>query len=616
MRQRLPRILRKAWWSTCLLAWVLVIVIVVSDRASQYALGLADNVYFAIFDRVAFLIEKPIYYKRSCGLSEINVLARRFNLVRAKTREWDCGFLYVAEVRESPDGNVVRIPVINFRSTSTYRKLDPVLFINGGPGASSLTELPWAALWYEQLTEMEYWLGNRDLIVFDHRGAGGSKPSFECPQYDWLSPYLGSEVSLEEHLKPLFACRDGLAEDGVDLSAYNTDSIVADIEDLQNELGIESWNVWGASYGSRIALALLRADPEGIRSLILEGVLPPGIGDKTNDPKSFVESLTRVFSVCRNRERCNSLYPRLERQLFETVEALRKNPISLEVKRRSIVDDEFQKGEGVKVQVDDVLFLDIIFEQLYSSVGISELPRLIFGASKGYFNPLREAIQSEDLSNWLVRTLASKTITATTGSPSNWFDDVLFLDIIFEQLYSNPLREAIQSEDLSNWLVRTLASKTIHCNDGVQPSSDNRPNDWVPPPYLRRWGDTERLYDACDRWTKGLQKEPRRATSYPEVPTILLAGAFDPVTPPKLAVEVHKSLPMGFLYVLPGTSHDASGKRCAQSIMRDFLNNPREEAVNDCLLVEELSVFKDPGFHPTSEPETFRDAAPEERGQY
>ncbi len=565
MRQRLPRILRKAWWSTCLLAWVLVIVIVVSDRASQYALGLADNVYFAIFDRVAFLIEKPIYYKRSCGLSEINVLARRFNLVRAKTREWDCGFLYVAEVRESPDGNVVRIPVINFRSTSTYRKLDPVLFINGGPGASSLTELPWAALWYEQLTEMEYWLGNRDLIVFDHRGAGGSKPSFECPQYDWLSPYLGSEVSLEEHLKPLFACRDGLAEDGVDLSAYNTDSIVADIEDLQNELGIESWNVWGASYGSRIALALLRADPEGIRSLILEGVLPPGIGDKTNDPKSFVESLTRVFSVCRNRERCNSLYPRLERQLFETVEALRKNPISLEVKRRSIVDDEFQKGEGVKVQVDDVLFLDIIFEQLYSSVGISELPRLIFGASKGYFNPLREAIQSEDL---------------------------------------------------SNWLVRTLASKTIHCNDGVQPSSDNRPNDWVPPPYLRRWGDTERLYDACDRWTKGLQKEPRRATSYPEVPTILLAGAFDPVTPPKLAVEVHKSLPMGFLYVLPGTSHDASGKRCAQSIMRDFLNNPREEAVNDCLLVEELSVFKDPGFHPTSEPETFRDAAPEERGQY
>ena len=71
-----------------------------------------------------------------------------------------------------------------------------------------------------------------------------------------------------------------------------------------------------------------------------------------------------------------------------------------------------------------------------------------------------------------------------------------------------------------------------------------------------------------------------------------------------------------FLYVLPGTSHDASGKRCAQSIMRDFLNNPREEAVNDCLLVEELSVFKDPGFHPTSEPETFRDAAPEERGQY
>ena len=219
----------------------------------------------------------------------------------------------------------------------------------------------------------------------------------------------------------------------------------------------------------------------------------------------------------------------------------------------------------MKVQVDDVLFLDIIFEQLYSSVGISELPRLIFGASKGYFNPLREAIQSEDL---------------------------------------------------SNWLVRTLASKTIHCNDGVQPSSDNRPNDWVPPPYLRRWGDTERLYDACDRWTKGLQKEPRRATSYPEVPTILLAGAFDPVTPPKLAVEVHKSLPMGFLYVLPGTSHDASGKRCAQSIMRDFLNNPREEAVNDCLLVEELSVFKDPGFHPTSEPETFRDAAPEERGQY
>ena len=71
------------------------------------------------------------------------------------------------------------------------------------------------------------------------------------------------------------ACHDRLVQHGVDLSAYNSAATAADIEDLRVVLGYSKWNLYGGSYGSRIALTVMRDFPQGVRSVILDSAIPP-----------------------------------------------------------------------------------------------------------------------------------------------------------------------------------------------------------------------------------------------------------------------------------------------------------------------------------------------------
>ena len=109
-----------------------------------------------------------------------------------------------------------------------------------------------------------------------------SDPFLSCPEID---TFMGSTVGLswsapETALQSAHAvrtCRDRLASAGADLAAYNTTESASDVAELRIAMGIEHWNVYGISYGSDLALQVLRDHPEGVRSLILDAVVPPSI---------------------------------------------------------------------------------------------------------------------------------------------------------------------------------------------------------------------------------------------------------------------------------------------------------------------------------------------------
>jgi proline iminopeptidase len=106
----------------------------------------------------------------------------------------------------------------------------PVVMLHGGPGGGLVRE----AL---KLFDLRKW----HVILYDQRGCGRSEPSVE---------------------KDLEAA----------LSHNTTWDLVADIERLRTHLGIQSWTVFGGSWGTTLALAYAEKHPEAVSALVLRGV--------------------------------------------------------------------------------------------------------------------------------------------------------------------------------------------------------------------------------------------------------------------------------------------------------------------------------------------------------
>jgi pimeloyl-ACP methyl ester carboxylesterase len=186
-----------------------------------------------------------------------------------------CGYLTVPEDRAKPKGRTIRLFVTKLASLSPTPAPDPVLLLTGGPGDTP---------------DLEDNLGNpvretRDLYVLDQRGGGRSEPSLACPEVnsaDVTAFGLGSnDASVEGlYVDAARACRKRLTSQGIRPSAYNTAANAADVADLRTALGIKDWNLAGGSYGTRLALVVLRDHPTGVRSVALGGVYPPQVDDQ------------------------------------------------------------------------------------------------------------------------------------------------------------------------------------------------------------------------------------------------------------------------------------------------------------------------------------------------
>jgi proline iminopeptidase len=100
----------------------------------------------------------------------------------------------------------------------------PVVFLHGGPGAGSNAAV-------RRFFDPRCYR----IVVFDQRGAGRSRP----------------HANLEDN---------------------TTWTLVADIERLRIELGIERWQVFGGSWGSTLALAYAQTHPEHVTELVLRGI--------------------------------------------------------------------------------------------------------------------------------------------------------------------------------------------------------------------------------------------------------------------------------------------------------------------------------------------------------
>ncbi|MBN2393611.1 MAG: alpha/beta fold hydrolase, partial [Anaerolineae bacterium] len=188
----------------------------------------------------------------------------------------DCGFVFVREERGGTDPNdVIRLAIAVYHSTSADPLSDPVIFLQGGPGSGAVEDIVYA---YDTLIAPI--LAERDFIVFDQRGTGLSQPLLDCPEYSRLVErqlrqgfFIGDEDPAR-YTAALLNCRDQLTLRGANLAAYTSAASAADVNDIVTVLGYDQVNLYGASYGTRLAQTVMRDFPGIVRSAVLDSALP------------------------------------------------------------------------------------------------------------------------------------------------------------------------------------------------------------------------------------------------------------------------------------------------------------------------------------------------------
>ena len=178
-------------------------------------------------------------------------------------RSAECATFTVAENPQAPLGQTIELFVARIKSLSPAPASDPLVLIAGGPGSSTVDMYLGLARAFAGV------LDERDILLLDQRGTGRSTP-LNC-SLEMMSS-IQIEPTLEDSRAAAINCLQQLEQD---TRYYTTSIAVQDLEALRIAAGYQQLNIYGVSYGTRVAQHFLRRYPESTRTLVIDGVVPP-----------------------------------------------------------------------------------------------------------------------------------------------------------------------------------------------------------------------------------------------------------------------------------------------------------------------------------------------------
>ncbi len=446
-----------------------------------------------------------------------------------------CGILEVPVDRSDPDSPSAELAVAILPHTSQGEAIQPVVYLEGGPGGSALEYLYLTYdSYFRPFTDAGY-----DIILFDQRGVGFSKPTLDCPTedqlfYDLLNNEIDGKTYNEQEMNELTVqafteCAADLNQD-TDLSNFNTDANAADVDALRQALGYENWNLWGVSYGTRLALEVLRDYPQGVRSVILDSTYPPDVDLYSSQPDNLSRVLTVFFNGCASDAACSQTYPDLETTFYNTVDRWNQEPARF-------MTTDFINGKEYEVVIDGENLIDLLFQFLYSTETIPALPKLISDISQDNFNDL---------------SLLMSSIISTQDAIS---DGMHWTFQCTEELpFSSP--EAMAAS----------AAKYPEFSSLFDPGSIELP------------------FQVCQ--AINVPQAPAEANQpvTSDLPVLIMAGEYDPVTPPSWGEQAATTLPGSYYFVYPGYGHGSSmSEGCPRQMALDFLADPARSPDSGCI---------------------------------
>ena len=465
-----------------------------------------------------------------------------------------CGYVTVPESRAAPGGEeagapTVRLAVAVIHSDADPPAPDPLLMLAGGPGQSALDSfVPLLAV-----PGMEGFRAEREIVLVEQRGTHYSTPFLRCEEMaelklDLLAENPGDEEEEARSLAAWTACRERLAASGTDLAAYNSVENAADIMAVADALGYRQVNLYGGSYGSLLAQHVMRDYPDRVRSAILDAVSPlrhePNLLYKAH---AMDRALRLLFSTCRDDAACNEAYPDLEGVFFDLVARLNAEPAIVPLQNAGT-------GEAVDLVLTGDRLIAYMRDMLYMTAILPHLPGAVYDMAAGDFS-LLAAVESQ----------------------------FAFLPGLADGMYNS-----VVCAELADFTVADMADA-----EGLYPEVAAVVEDLIDEVMLQPcqvW-DVRPLGDAVSEPVSG------------DVPTLLLAGEFDPTVPPALSEVAAEKLTHAYAYTFPGLGHSALGSSaCAHDVMLAFLDDPSQAPDAACLESMAGLAFRLPVAELTLEP--------------
>ncbi|MFN8050874.1 MAG: alpha/beta fold hydrolase [Acidimicrobiales bacterium] len=423
-----------------------------------------------------------------------------------------CGTLTVPENRAKPTGAKVTLPVVRIHSTSPTPEPDPVVYLHGGPGIATLPNGIGGKIRNPVLE-------HRDLIVFDQRGAGLATPSLNCPEREEaFLQALASPAPFSQELASfdtaISTCYQRLKAEGHDLDQYNSATDAADLADLRVAMGFDEWNLWGVSYGTRLALTEMRSYPEGIRSVVLDSVYPPSAGAVDDTVRSGTRAFDALANGCSTDPSCHARFPDVKGDLDKLALALDAAPYTF----------DFTMPDGtvrtLKLTGNDAVAG--LFNALYETSLIPQLPAAIHDLAAG--------------GRALVPLIAQDGIPFVNDTSEGAFlsyecaDNGARIDpAVVTKLRKDPGRAGLLL--LAGWNV------------------------------------------FCDKWpVRHLAKDYGDVVTS-DIPTLVIAGEYDPITPPATSKAVADALSDSVFVQVPHAGHGPGpDTECSLGIFTRFFD--------------------------------------------
>ena len=451
-------------------------------------------------------------------------------LYQLNGNRYECGFLRVTENYANKNSNIIKIPFLVIIPDNHLfdNTLEPLLVTGGGgPGNALLGNQTYRIVddefWtYEEMSVAD----GRLLIILENRGAGLSQPSLDCD----YQPEIFQHDFWSELIKMDFFCGQKYLSAGIDLAQYNVRNAALDIEIFRHlyrtrGTNTRQLNLYGISYGTRVAMVYEKLFPAHTRTMILDSVAITDNDSLDEELQYAQRSLDLVFFKCRTDKACRERFgSSLEADFYKFLTKLENKNISLDISWPA-------RSQALSIPLTASLVINVLHDALYSSESIASIPLLVSMMNNGSY-----------------KTIASGITDHIQGySPQYAFSDTAFLTYLcFDEDYSGKSKLDLTDLKLYQYWDLDLGKHYMH--------------------------------SVCSNYGVNASQEFNFDRYISDTPVLLLSGELDPVTPPSTATTAAELFSFHWNIVRSNISHDViSHSSCSRFLAAWFIYHPQED---------------------------------------
>ena len=417
--------------------------------------------------------------------------------------EAQCGRLAVPENPAAPHGRLIELRVAVVPAISTRKQPDPLFLLAGGPGMGATSFYTSVAPVFGLIHR------DRDIVLIDQRGTGGSNAlDCESSEEDLYQSTTAQIVAASARCLRMLSAH-------ADVRFYTTSLAVQDLDRAREALGYDRINLYGSSYGTVVAQQYLRRFPDRVRSVILDGVVPPQLALGATSALDAQAALSRIFSRCVQQPACHARFGDPAAVYRQVRDELTGHPVWVDL-------TDPTSGEPYRLQ--------------FTAYHLSMVLRL------ASYTPELAALLPLDLHE---------------AGTSNNFAPLAGQFLLIDRVYGDAIAEGMND--------------SVVCAEDVPFYHVNAQERAELAKTFLGTSQLDGLEAICGIWPRGPVDADFHQPLHSQVPALLLSGGNDPITPPRYAAQAARGFTHHLSLVVPAFGHGQLTDPCMEEVMAQFV---------------------------------------------